>query len=116
MCELNWIKNEPHSENYVTQLIPFLLLVALGPSSCDADVKRVYLIRSAFNLLDFEDESIESIRVLILRCFIHPTFLKVPEGRKFLAFVFSLSIGILFRAIRSAYFSSSFVSALFSFC
>ena len=94
VCELSWIQNEANAENYVTQLIPFLLLIALGPNSCDADVKRVFTIRRAFNLLDFEDSSIESIRVLILRCYIHPVFLKVAEGRRFLSFVFSLSAGL----------------------
>jgi len=42
-------------------------------------------------LLDFEDPSIESIRGLLLRCVIHPVFLKVAEGRRFLSALFSLS-------------------------
>ena len=43
------------------------------------------------NLFDFEDPSIETIRHLILRCFMHPAFLRNIEGQKFLSFVFSLS-------------------------
>jgi len=90
-CESWWAKNEPGGENLCTQLIPFLLLSALGPSTIDADVKRCWSIRGALLLLDFEDPSIESIRGLLLRCVIHPTFLKVPEGRRFLSSLFSLS-------------------------
>ena len=75
----------------MTQLIPFLLLNVLD--SCDtrdADVKRLYAIKDAFALLDYEDESIQTIQGLLLRCFTDPSFLKIPEGRRFLSFTFTL--------------------------
>jgi len=89
-CEAWWVKEEPGAENIAPQLIPYNLLTALGPSILDVDVKRCWLIRGALMLLDFDDPSIESIRVLLLRCVVHPGFLKVAEGRRFLSFLFSI--------------------------
>lgn len=94
ICEKSWVGEGEGAENYVTQLIPYLLIVSLSPSALDADVKRLYSIRTAFLLLDFDDESIESIRSLILRCFLHPVFLRSVDGRRFLSFVFSVHEGM----------------------
>jgi len=90
-CESWWVKDEPGAPNVVVQLVPYNLMSALGPSILDADVKRCWNIRGALLLLDFEDPSIDSIRGLLLRCVIHPGFLKVVEGRRFLSFIFSLN-------------------------
>jgi len=93
-CELMFTQTEPHCENVITQLIPFLLLTALGPASIDADVKRVFNIRKALLLLDFEDESIESIKDLLLRCYLHSSFLKVTEGKRFLSFLLTVDTSL----------------------
>lgn len=90
-CEAWWVKEEPGAENICNQLIPYLLLSALGPSTMDVDVKRCWAIRGALVLLDFDDPSIEHLRGLLLRCVIHPGFLKVAEGRRFLSFLFSIN-------------------------
>ena len=95
----------------MTQLIPYLLIAALSPAAHDADVKRLFNIRTSLLLLDFDDETIESIRSLILRCFIHPAFLRVSEGRKFLSFLFSIHEGIIKNII-----SVLKVSSLLHFC
>ncbi|XP_076945256.1 uncharacterized protein LOC143616262 [Bidens hawaiensis] len=55
------------------------------------DVHRVYAFREAFALFDFEDESIEDLKLLLIRCLISPLFLKMDEGRRFLAYLFGLS-------------------------
>ena len=94
LCEKWWINQSEGAENIIIQLVPYLLITALSPSSRDIDAKRLYNVRGALLLFDFDDESIESIRSLILRCFIHPTFLKVTEGRRFLSFVFTIHSGM----------------------
>ncbi len=58
-------------------ILPLLMIACLGPESVDADVKRLYAARDAFTLLDFEDQNNDSIKELLLRCFIHKIFLKV---------------------------------------
>src|SRR3546814_1601368 len=47
-------------------------------------------VRKALLLLDFNDESIESIRDLLLRTVVHPAFLKCVEGTRFLGFLFTI--------------------------
>lgn len=91
ICEFWWTKEENGAENMVTQLIPYLLVISLGPNALDADIKRVYNVRGAILLFEFDDPSIESIRTLLLRCYIHPPYLKSAEGRKFLSFLFNIS-------------------------
>lgn len=94
VCELMFTQADSRCENVITQLIPFLLLTALGPASLDADIKRVFNIRKALLLLDFEDESIESIKDLLLRCYLHSSFLKVSEGKRFLAFLLTVDMSL----------------------
>lgn len=77
LCEYCWINKEQGCELQITQLIPYLLLSAVEQDANDVFVKRLSVIKPAFQLLDFDDESIESIRALLLRCFVHPRFLKV---------------------------------------
>ncbi len=91
ICEFWWTKEENGAENMVTQLIPYLLVISLGPTALDADIKRVYNVRGAILLFEFDDPSIESIRTLLLRCYIHPPYLKSAEGKKFLSFLFNIS-------------------------
>jgi condensin-2 complex subunit G2 len=92
-CEKCWSDEWEGAENLITQLLPFLLLAALSVSSLDADVKRVFHLRGALLLLDFDDPSIESIKGLVLRCLIHPAFMRSSEGRRFLSFLFTVSQG-----------------------
>ena len=94
ICEKCWVNKVEDPENYVLQLIPYLLGAALRPAAHDSDVKRLYNIRTALYELDFEDESIENMRNLLLRCFIHSAFLRASsDGRKFLSFIFTINEG-----------------------
>jgi hypothetical protein len=77
ICEKLWLQKEENSEHYIPQLIPYLLLIALEPDSFDADIKRIYGIKDAFNEFDYEDSTIDTIRGLLLRCFVDVKFLKV---------------------------------------
>lgn len=78
-CECWWLRGELGRELLVTQLIAYLLLSAVETDDSDVLVKRLHGIKSSFQLLDFDDDSIESIRGLLLRCFVHPRFLKVSS-------------------------------------
>jgi hypothetical protein len=93
ICEKWWISESDGAENLVTQLLPYLLIAGLSPTAHDSDVKRLYTIRTTLQLLDFDDDSIESIRSLLLRCFISPAFLRVPDGKRFLSYLFSVHEG-----------------------
>ncbi|PWA69849.1 ARM repeat superfamily protein [Artemisia annua] len=90
LCEEWWRRDLVGKDGLISQMLPFLLSKALTMKK-KVDVKRVYGMREAFALFDFEDESIEDLKLLLIRCLISPLFLKMDEGRKFLAFLFGLS-------------------------
>ncbi|CAN0413140.1 unnamed protein product, partial [Discosporangium mesarthrocarpum] len=62
-----WVSERPGAEHLVTQLLPLLLVRSLGEEAREADVKRVYSVRGALILLDFDDESSDDLRALLLR-------------------------------------------------
>lgn len=93
-CEAWWINNENSAENLISQLIPYLLLASLDTDAKASDITRLYNMRSALLLLDFDDESIQTIQGLLLRCFVDPHFLKSVDGRRFLSFTLCIHDGI----------------------
>jgi condensin-2 complex subunit G2 len=57
-------------------------------------LRRLFALRDALPLLDYADDSISDFKMLLLRCFVSPLFLKAEEGRKFLALVLGVGEGI----------------------
>ncbi|CAK9137904.1 unnamed protein product [Ilex paraguariensis] len=90
VCEEWWKEQLPGKETLISQSLPFLVSRSLTLKK-KVDVHRVYLLREAFTLFDFEDESIEDLKLLLIRCVISPLYLKTEDGRKFIAFMFGLS-------------------------
>jgi condensin-2 complex subunit G2 len=90
LCEEWWKEDLPGRETLISQSLPFLLSKSLTLKR-KVDVHRVYSLREAFALFDYEDESIEDLKLLLIRCVIAPLYLKTEDGRRFLAFVFGLS-------------------------
>lgn len=90
LCEEWWKGDLPGKETLISQSLPFLLSRSLTLEK-KVDVRRIYSLRETFLLFDFEDESIEDLKHLLMRCMISPLYLKTEEGWKFLSFMFSLS-------------------------
>ncbi|XP_050906869.1 uncharacterized protein LOC127120476 [Lathyrus oleraceus] len=90
LCEGWWKENLVGRESLISQTLPFLLSRTLTLKK-KVDVHRVYMLREAFSLFDFEDDSIEDLKLLLNRSVISPLFLKTEDGRKFLSFLFGLS-------------------------
>ncbi|GER30974.1 condensin-2 complex subunit G2 [Striga asiatica] len=90
LCEDWWKGGLEGKERLISQSLPVILSRSLTLMK-KVDVHRVYGVREAFTLFDFEDESIEDLKHLLIRCLISPLYLKTEEGRKFLAFLFCLS-------------------------
>ena len=57
------------------------------------DVKRCYLMKDALNFLDFNDESIEHLKMMLLRASFSPQFLRSAYGRRFIAHLFTIRSG-----------------------
>lgn len=81
----------------MTQLVPLLLLSCLEPNANKSDVKRLYGMREALNLLDFGDPSIQSMEVQLLRTLSNPLFLQCGEGKKFLSHLFTVDADLVAR-------------------
>ena len=62
-----WAAQLPGREGLITHTLPYLLAQSLDLQST-AIVKRVFDMREALCLLDFETASIEGIRTLLVRC------------------------------------------------
>jgi hypothetical protein len=93
LCEAWWTNNEEGAENFIAQLITYLLMAALSIDGHESDIKRLYALRSGFLLLDFDDASSAFLRDLVERCFVHPSFLRCNEGQKLLAFLLTSTQG-----------------------
>ncbi|KAH6803385.1 hypothetical protein C2S51_031632 [Perilla frutescens var. frutescens] len=91
LCEEWWKGGLLGKETLISQSLPVVLSRSLTFKK-KVDVHRVYSLREAFTLFDFEDESIEDLKHLLIRCVISPLYLKTEDGRKFIAFLFGLSM------------------------
>ncbi|GAV80895.1 Condensin2nSMC domain-containing protein [Cephalotus follicularis] len=94
LCEFWWKESLPGREMLISQSLPFFLSRSLTLKK-KVDVHRLHTLRDAFALLDFEDDSIEDLKLLLIRCVIAPLYLKTEDGRKFVAFICGLSGQVL---------------------
>ncbi|XP_019087594.1 PREDICTED: condensin-2 complex subunit G2-like [Camelina sativa] len=90
ICECWWKEGLVGRESLISQSLPFLLSRSLTLKK-KVDVHRVYMLREAFTLFDFEDESIEDLRMLLMRCVVSPLYVKTEDGQRFVSFAFGLS-------------------------
>ncbi|EPS65713.1 hypothetical protein M569_09063, partial [Genlisea aurea] len=93
LCEEWWKKSLLGKDTLISQSLPYFLSRSLTLKK-KVDVHRVYVLRDAFLLFDFEDESTEDLKNLLIRCIISPLYLKTEDGRKFISFIFGLSVEI----------------------
>lgn len=89
LCEEWWKEDLVERETIISLSMPLLLSRSLTLKK-KVDVHRVYALREAFTCFDFDDESIEDLKRLLLRCYIEPLYLKTDDGKKFLSFLFEL--------------------------
>jgi len=103
-CEMWWHSNFSKKELFITQLVPLLLQRTLDTVATKSDVIRVFKIRNALCLFDFEDDSIDHLRSLILRTISRPLYLRCKEGLRSISHFFQLDpslVIILHQAIKA---------------
>ncbi|MCO5567908.1 hypothetical protein L7F22_021604 [Adiantum nelumboides] len=91
LCEFWWKDNLPGRESLIAQSLPFLLSKSLEFSR-KVNVHRVYSMREAFVLFDFVDETIEDLKHLLMRCVLTPSYLRSPDGCRFISFLFNINV------------------------
>jgi condensin-2 complex subunit G2 len=90
LCETWWIQRFVDREAMVPMLMPYLVAKTLDGTAQKSDVKRLFQMKNALAVLDFENESISYLKSLLLRTVSSPLFLKLPEGNRFIASLFYL--------------------------
>jgi hypothetical protein len=89
LCLEWWQLEGPDRGRLTPALVPYLLVAALQ-SGTGAAAKRCHTIRNALELFDFDDPSIRDLKRLLLRAAFAPSFLRNTDGRRFLAYLFTL--------------------------
>ncbi|CAH0522262.1 unnamed protein product [Peronospora belbahrii] len=99
LCEACWKHNFcGRAHSLVTQLLPYLIVRSYeSPASGRFNskkhpIRRLFAIKEALPLLDFDDESSGLLRDILLRCLIQPAFFKSPDAVSFLSFLFTLHV------------------------
>jgi Condensin II non structural maintenance of chromosomes subunit len=90
LCELWWLYNGPDRENLIGNILPVLVGNVLHQDLSRAtDLKRLWNLRSAFSIIDWEDPESQSCLMLLLRCTSSPTCVKSTDGKRFLSYLLS---------------------------
>ncbi|GLC38313.1 hypothetical protein PLESTB_001749400 [Pleodorina starrii] len=92
LCCAWWERQLPGNDMLVARTIPYVLLRAVQSldHSRTSMVHACYVIRDALELLDFDDETIDDTKRMLLLAAMHPAFLREAEGRRFIAGLFRL--------------------------
>lgn len=85
LCEDYFLKSFPESSRLLPSLFTFLVAEALRPTSKENYVKRLLAISHGFDALDFSSSDHIFSNSFLLRCFVHPSFLRSKEGKKVLS-------------------------------
>jgi condensin-2 complex subunit G2 len=99
LCECWWKNDWKDRDDFVVQLLPILVAKSVDKSATKADIKRLYQMRRAFDVLDFADESSQDIKNLLLRTLSSPLYLQ--EGKPFVAYLYQHMPHELHQAMRA---------------
>lgn len=100
LCEMWWKKNLQDRECMVVQLLPLVVAKSLDESATKADINRLYGMRHALEVLDFDDESSADIKSLMTRTVSSPLYIKNIEGKKLISYLFEHIPNELYQAMR----------------
>jgi Condensin II non structural maintenance of chromosomes subunit len=90
VCELWWLHNGPDREILIGNILPVLVANVLQQDLSRAtDLKRLWNIRTAFSIIDWEDSESQSFLMLLLRCTSSPLCIKSTDGKRFLSYLLS---------------------------
>ena len=101
LCEAWWLSEREGRVDLVPQTVSYMLVRALHEKATTADIKRLYTFRQALTSLDHADETVLPLQRLLLHCAIRPNILRCAEGRKLVAYFFSLHVPFIAELHRS---------------
>lgn len=83
LCESWWLNDGPDKENLIVQALAIIVETAYETHK----LKRLYGIRTALNVIDWDDDEARNFYVLLQQVATSPASLKTPEGKKFLLYL-----------------------------
>ncbi|DBA04993.1 TPA: hypothetical protein N0F65_006995 [Lagenidium giganteum] len=99
LCEASWkVKLNNSAQTLVTQLLPYLIVRSYeSPASGHFNskrhpIRRLFALKDALLLLDFDDDSSSLLKDILLRCYIQPNVFRSPDATQFLGFLFELHL------------------------
>ena len=87
VCEMYWNVDGKHREHVMTQTLPLIVSSALADTAPKAELVRLYKMRHAVEAFDFSDSTSDWLRLSLMKVASSPRCLKVPEGRRFSAYL-----------------------------
>lgn len=88
LCETWWLHDGVSRDDLIGQALPAIVEAALHHSK--SGIKRLFGIRSALQIIDFDDIDSNVFLSLLMRVTSSPACLKSAEGKRFLSHLFSL--------------------------
>lgn len=95
LCELWILQDRDQWQRVSPHVLLYLLVAATQPDAQPADVKRLYPVRRALDLIAFDQRNANALIALLQRAFASRLFLACEKGKKFLLFVLSLHATLL---------------------
>ena len=90
LCEQWWLQSGYEKESIIRNTLPTLLGNVVGvtdPKS--SDIKRLYQLRTALSIIDYDDSESQSFVSLLLRITSTPACIRHPDGKKLVAYLLS---------------------------
>jgi condensin-2 complex subunit G2 len=95
LAETAYLSNWANSVHMVPDILTYLFVESLKQGSKDSILKRLLAVSRGMDELDLTTSGESFNRDLLLRCFVHPSFLRLAEGHKILAVIAVASDGYL---------------------
>ncbi|KAK5849561.1 hypothetical protein PBY51_013887 [Eleginops maclovinus] len=95
LCEAWWRKDLKEKEAFGRTALLIALQKSFDLKKRAVEIQRVWILREVLLGLDHTSEDNKQMMDLLLQCFHHPTFLRNDDGKRFLVFLFSWNINLI---------------------
>lgn len=95
LFETFWIKEKPGRQDLIDNTILYLFELNMRPKATLKMIKRLWQLRGAFHLIEFDDPSTQTLRDQICQSLINPNFMKRDEGVRILGSILPLNASFM---------------------
>ncbi|NXP54251.1 CNDG2 protein, partial [Heliornis fulica] len=95
VCEMWWEKGLEGKDQLGKTLFIILLRKSLNKAAVGADIIRLWNLHQTLLCFDYDSETSNEVKDLLLQCFMSVKHIKKEEGRRFLSFLFSWNVNFI---------------------